>query len=214
MVLVYINKLPEKYQYQENYRMLLSAHEKALRGGTNFSQQADSSVCGVVVSASMAAPGTSSPSSPADRNRGPTAKFSSNSSSNFCQTTAAAVSSQNIKSTKKKNKQNMGVDRQLTFEILLYLNIFYFGLYAGMEAIFLLMKYYYVADMDNLTMLNEVFLLLALTGLESARLYLGQEEFIHKKISVVFRILILTVPAQYLTLYFTFWQTKVTQVGI
>ena len=92
MVLVYINKLPEKYQYQENYRMLLSAHEKALRGGTNFSQQADSSVCGVVVSASMAAPGTSSPSSPADRNRGPTAKFSSNSSSNFCQTTAAAVS--------------------------------------------------------------------------------------------------------------------------
>ena len=107
----------------------------------------------------------------------------------------------------------MGVDRQLTFEILLYLNIFYFGLYAGMEAIFLLMKYYYVADMDNLTMLNEVFLLLALTGLESARLYLGQEEFIHKKISVVFRILILTVPAQYLTLYFTFWQTKVTQVG-
>ena len=108
----------------------------------------------------------------------------------------------------------MGVDRQLTFEILLYLNIFYFGLYAGMEAIFLLMKYYYVADMDNLTMLNEGFLLLALTGLESARLYLGQEEFIHKKISVVFRILLLTVPAQYLTLYFTFWQTKVTQVGI
>ena len=99
----------------------------------------------------------------------------------------------------------MGVDRQLTFEILLYLNIFYFGLYAGMEAIFLLMKYYYVADMDNLTMLNEVFLLLALTGLESARLYLGQEENIHKKISVVFRILLLTVPAQYLTLYFTFW---------
>merc|ERR1712233_125175 len=87
----------------------------------------------------------------------------------------------------------MGVDRQLTFEILLYLNIPYFGLYAGMEAIFLLMKYYYVADMDNLTMLNEVFLLLALTGLESARLYLGQEEFIHKKISVVFRILLLTV---------------------
>merc|ERR1712032_334156 len=120
----------------------------------------------------------------------------------FAKPLQAAVSSQSIKSTKKKNNQRMGVDRQLTFEILLYLNIFYFGLYAGMEAIFLLMKYYYVADMDNLTMLNEVFLLLALTGLESARLYLGQEEFIHKKISVVFRILLLTVPAQYLTLYF------------
>jgi len=65
---------------------------------------------------------------------------------------------------------------------------------------------------DNLTMLNEVFLLLALSGFEAARLYLGQEENIHKKISVVFRILVLTVPASYLTLYFTFWQTKVTQV--
>jgi len=106
----------------------------------------------------------------------------------------------------------MSVDRQLTFEILLYLNIFYYCLYAGMQALFLLIKYVYVQDMDNLTMLNEVFLLLALSGFEAARLYLGQEENIHKKISVVFRILVLTVPASYLTLYFTFWQTKVTQV--
>ena len=43
----------------------------------------------------------------------------------------------------------MGVDRQLTFEILLYLNIFYFCLYAGMQALFLLMKYIYVQDMGN-----------------------------------------------------------------
>ena len=102
-----------------------------------------------------------------------------------------------------------GIDRQLTFEILLYLNIFYFGLYAGMEALFLVMKWVYVEGMDNLTMLNEFFLLLALCGVESARLYLGQEDNIHKKISVVFRILVLTVPAQYLALYFTFWQAKV-----
>ena len=150
---------------------------------------------------------------PLDRNRGSEAKFSSiqllpNHGCRQC----LKRNSQSRKSRLGEYSITMGVDRQLTFEILLYLNIFYFGLYAGMEAIFLLMKYYYVADMDNLTMLNEVFLLLALTGLESARLYLGQEENIHKKISVVFRILLLTVPAQYLTLYFTFWQTKVTQV--
>ena len=65
---------------------------------------------------------------------------------------------------------------------------------------------------DALTLLNECFLLLALCGFEFARLYLGQEDNLHKKISVVFRILVLTVPAQYLTVYFTFWQTKITQV--
>ena len=49
---------------------------------------------------------------------------------------------------------------------------------------------------DSLTLLNEVFLMLALCGFEAARLFLGQEENLHKKISVVFRILVLTVPAQ------------------
>ena len=38
--------------------------------------------------------------------------------------------------------------------------------------------------------------MLALCGFEAARLFLGQEENLHKKISVVFRILVLTVPAQ------------------
>jgi len=104
------------------------------------------------------------------------------------------------------------MDRQLTFEILLYLNIYFTIFYGGMEAFFLLMKYIYVPEFDALTLLNETFLLLILGGFEAARLYLGQEENLQKKISVVFRILVLTVPAQYLTVYFTFWQTKITQV--
>lgn len=66
--------------------------------------------------------------------------------------------------------------------------------------------------LDGLTLLNEVFLLLVLCCFEAARLHLGQEDNLQKKISVVFRILVLTVPAQYLTVYFTFWQTKITQV--
>ena len=44
--------------------------------------------------------------------------------------------------------------------------------------------------------------MLALCGFEAARLFLGQEDNLHKKISVVFRILVLTVPAQYLTFSF------------
>merc|ERR1712183_938468 len=96
-------------------------------------------------------------------------------------------------------------DRQLTFEILLYLNIFF-------TSFFIFIKYFYVHNFDGLTLLNEFFLLLLLFGFEGGRLWLGQEENLQKKISVVFRIMILTVPAQYLTAYFTFWQTSITQV--
>jgi len=104
------------------------------------------------------------------------------------------------------------MDRQLTFEILLYLNIFYFSLYAGMEGLFLIIKFFHVDELHMVALLNEFFLLLLLCGIEAARLYLGAEEQLNKKVSVVFRILVLTVPAQYLTAYFTFWQTRVTQV--
>ena len=38
------------------------------------------------------------------------------------------------------------MDRQLTFEILLYLNMFFTSFYACIEAFFLLMKYLYVPD--------------------------------------------------------------------
>ncbi len=37
-------------------------------------------------------------------------------------------------------------------------------------------------------------------------------EDISRKISVVFRVLVLTVPSQYLVAYFTFWQFRVTQL--
>merc|ERR1712128_258793 len=71
-----------------------------------------------------------------------------------------------------------------------------------------------MGELHLIALMNESFLLLLLCGVESCRLYLGQEEQINKKISVVFRILVLTVPAQYLTAYFTFWQTRVTQVDV
>jgi len=67
-------------------------------------------------------------------------------------------------------------------------------------------------SVDMIALLNEVFLLLVLCGIEAARLWLGQEDNLGKRVSVVFRILVLTVPSQYLTAYFTFWQTRVTQV--
>ena len=99
------------------------------------------------------------------------------------------------------------MDRQLTFEILLYLNIFFTSFFVFIEALFLVIKYFYVHNFgrtrsvctidchnllsaDGLTLLNESFLLLLLGGFEGARLWLGQEENLQKKISVVFRILV------------------------
>ena len=42
------------------------------------------------------------------------------------------------------------MDRQLTFEILLYLNMFYTMFYAGIETFFFFMKYLYVPDFGKL----------------------------------------------------------------
>ena len=41
------------------------------------------------------------------------------------------------------------MDRQITFEILLYLNMFYTMFYAGIETFFFFMKYLYVPDFGN-----------------------------------------------------------------
>lgn len=65
-----------------------------------------------------------------------------------------------------------------------------------------------------MTFLNETFGLLVLSIIESVRLYIGQEENLPKKMSAVFRILILTVPSMYGVAYFTFWQVKITRLDV
>ena len=47
----------------------------------------------------------------------------------------------------KKVDNSSKIDRQLTFEILLYLNIFYFSFYAGIEGLFLIIKFYHVEEL-------------------------------------------------------------------
>ena len=46
------------------------------------------------------------------------------------------------------------MDRQLTFEILLYLNIFYTMFYAGIETFFFFMKYVHVPDFGKTLILT------------------------------------------------------------
>ena len=50
----------------------------------------------------------------------------------------------------KKMDNNSKIDRQMTFEILLYLNIFYFSFYAGIEGLFLLIKFYHIEELRKM----------------------------------------------------------------
>ena len=71
---------------------------------------------------------------------------------------------------------------EMTFAVLLYVNIFYFGLYSVVEFCILLTKGYSLTDSRyNLAaFLNEVFILAFMVIVESLRLLLGQQ---HKPVN-------------------------------
>ena len=139
------------------------------------------------------------------------------------------------------------MDRQLTFEILLYLNIFFTSFFLFIEALFLFIKYFYVHNFGKFSppQANCLHYFLPSRRLDSAERVLppaapqwvrgqqtvagpggkppeenlrGVQDYGETEISCIDSLTnkvvlqILTVPAQYLTAYFTFWQTSITQV--
>jgi len=94
----------------------------------------------------------------------------------------------------------------------MYLNVYYFGLYWGMELLFLFIKFFWVANYT--WFLYDLFLLAVLGAVESLRLYISQVDDLGKQLFLVFRILVLTLPSQYLVAYFTFYQTRLTQLDV
>ena len=73
------------------------------------------------------------------------------------------------------------MDYQLTFALLLYFNIFYFGLFAVFEFCLLMFKAYNLlgSKYNSTTLINELFILTFMTVVESVRLTFGQQ---HKKV--------------------------------
>ena len=126
------------------------------------------------------------------------------------------------------------MDYAITFALLLYINVFYFGLYATVEFFLLVFKCYKVTTiwldmkvrLSNFlfwqmssssvsTIIWDMFLLAALVGVETFRLFIGQSHEpadFDRQLQKLFWILGLTVPSVYLTTYFTFWQTYVTRL--
>jgi len=114
------------------------------------------------------------------------------------------------------------MDHSLTFALLLYINVFYFGLYACVEFGFLCFKTYHMYEsgdtrLTSTTLINEMLILTFLVLVESIRLVLGQKHQLDdfdKGLSNIFRILVLTVPSMYSVFYFTLWQNIVTRLDM
>jgi len=110
------------------------------------------------------------------------------------------------------------MDHTLTFAILLYFNIFYFGMYAAIEFFLLVFKYFNLSQYDSGVLFNELCILTFLVAVEGTRLLIGQQSsedhkrLFEKGLSQVFHILVLTVPSMYAVAYFVLWQTFVTRL--
>jgi len=112
------------------------------------------------------------------------------------------------------------MDGGLMFALLLYVNIFYFALFAGVEFCLLLFKAYAMSDHPKhgyspSNLINEMVILAFMGAVETVRLLLGNKHELDgfdKNLQNLFRILVLTVPSIYSVAYFTFWQHLVLRL--
>ncbi|XP_045455550.1 transmembrane protein 80-like [Melitaea cinxia] len=110
------------------------------------------------------------------------------------------------------------VNSSLAYEILLYINSFYFGLFATCELGTLILKSVLIGgkydDMEkNRTRLGQDYgVLVALFVIEAARLFLGRKGSLSERdVPVMFSVL-LTVPSIVGVLYLLIWQVVVLRI--
>lgn len=99
----------------------------------------------------------------------------------------------------------------LTYEILMYLNSFYFGMFAVCEVS---MGLYKAASLPlgASTTLMEFALLFCLMAIEGGRIYLGRKGNLTERGQPIIIGIFLTVPSSLATLYFLFWQSRVLKL--
>ncbi|XP_066587181.1 transmembrane protein 216-like [Prorops nasuta] len=110
------------------------------------------------------------------------------------------------------------VNSSLTYEILMYLNSFYFGMFAvcelGMSAFKAANLPPPPGDEKNNTMKIEFGLLFLLIATEGARIYLGRKGNLTERALPILIGIVLTVPSSLATLYFLFWQNYVLRLEL
>ncbi|XP_015585238.1 transmembrane protein 80-like [Cephus cinctus] len=104
------------------------------------------------------------------------------------------------------------VNSSLTYEILMYLNSFYFGMFAICE---LGMNCVKAAKLESPClgrMHLEFALLLFLIATEGGRIYLGRKGNLTEHGLPILLGIVLSVPSSLATLYFLFWQCRVLRL--
>ena len=113
------------------------------------------------------------------------------------------------------------MDLKTFLALLLYFNVFYFGVFAVVEFSLLVLKAFNAPSRyDSTTLINELLVLTFMTVVETVRLMMGQQATdaeaakvdFDKRLSVVFRVLVLTVPSMYAVAYLALWQAFVSRL--
>lgn len=102
----------------------------------------------------------------------------------------------------------------LTYEILMYLNSFYFGMFAVCELGIGLFKVANLPTPSASKTLTEFALLLFLIATEGGRIYLGRKGNLTERGTPILIGIALTVPSSLATLYFLLWQNYVLKLEL
>lgn len=105
------------------------------------------------------------------------------------------------------------MNSSLTYEILLYLNTFYFGMFAITELGVGLFKMTHLPYPTG-TFISEFFLLILLCCTEGYRIFMGRKGNLTEKSFAVLISIALSVPSVLGTVYFLIWQTYVLRLEI
>ncbi|XP_011314528.1 transmembrane protein 216-like isoform X1 [Fopius arisanus] len=102
----------------------------------------------------------------------------------------------------------------LTYEILMYLNSFYFGIFALSELTMGIIKAIEIPSPNSGTTITEFSLLIFLVATEGGRVYLGRKGNLTGKGLLILLGIALTIPCVLANLYFLFWQSCVFRLEV
>ncbi|XP_014467182.1 PREDICTED: transmembrane protein 216-like [Dinoponera quadriceps] len=102
----------------------------------------------------------------------------------------------------------------LTYEILMYLNSFYFGMFAVCEFGMGLFKAANLPSPGTNKTLTEFAILFFLIVTEAGRIYLGRRGNLTERGLPILIGIVLTVPSSLATLYFLLWQYYVLRLEV
>ncbi|XP_061389454.1 transmembrane protein 216-like [Musca vetustissima] len=105
------------------------------------------------------------------------------------------------------------MEASLMYEILMYLNSFYFGLYAAFKVCVSTLKFILLTYPENAVM-REGILLLSMCVLETVRIILGRRSSLSARAWQAIASVVLTLPSLVLVIYLCFFQTAVLKLEV